>query len=69
MDTKTAPADKSDECCFFIGIVLFGREVIILSNLLVLQPHMQPIFTHQKRHSFECLLCHGAICLRKSIIR
>lgn len=30
MDTKTAPADKSDECCFFIGIVLFGREVITL---------------------------------------
>lgn len=30
MDTKTAAADKSDECCFFIGIVLFGREVITL---------------------------------------
>lgn len=30
MDTKTAPADKSDECCFFIGIVLFDREVITL---------------------------------------
>ncbi len=48
MDTKTAPDENSTSAIFFIEIVLFGREVIILSNLLVLQPHMQPIFRTRK---------------------
>lgn len=48
MDTKTAPADKSDECCFFIGIVLFGREVITLSNLLGLRLRKPRIYRTKK---------------------
>lgn len=48
MDTKTAPADKSDECCFFIGIVLFGREVITLSNPLALRLRKQRIYRTKK---------------------
>ena len=48
MDTKTAPADKSDECCFFIGIVLFGREVITLSNPLALRLRKPRIYRTKK---------------------
>ncbi len=39
-----------------------------LSNPLVRLPRKQPIFTHQKRHSDECLLCYWCYLLRKQSI-
>lgn len=65
LDKKNSTRRKLDECFIFLEIVLFGREVIILSNLLVLQPHMQPIVKNQKRHFVSAFCDTGAFCYAK----
>lgn len=69
MDTKTAPADKSDECCFFIGIVLFGREVITLSNPLALRLRKPRIYRTKKAPLQVLFGFFGSTLLRKDNAR